>query len=198
MRLAFVSALALGIFAPLHAASRALYDDERRIGACIHASARGHPWLERTLWALRDTEGGWIGAAVRNRNDSYDLGPMQVNDWWVPRLARMLDRRDAQVAGWLRSDPCFNVEVARWIFLSSLARTRDFWMAVGLYHSPNLGLRTAYARVVWSRYRRRFTQGETAATRSPARRSQSQPVPGCSEAHSCMSRGRAHGRPAVR
>lgn len=135
-----------------------LSSEEGRIAICIHSSARGHNWLERSLWALRDTEGGWTGAAVLNTNGSYDLGPLQVNSWWVPKLATMLGWRDEEVAAWLRDDPCFNVEVARWIFLSSLLQTRDFWTAIGLYHSRNLRLRTTYAHTVWLRYRRRFEQ----------------------------------------
>jgi hypothetical protein len=170
MRLAIAPALVLtlALCGPALAAVPNRSDEERRIAVCIHASARGHAWLERTLRALRDTEGGWIGAAVPNRDDSYDLGPMQVNSWWVPKIAKVLDRSDERVAGWLRTDPCFNVEVARWIFLSSLARARNFWIAVGLYHSRNLDLRTAYARDVWRRYNRRFVQDRMAATHVPA------------------------------
>lgn len=153
----FVPVLALALSTTSRARPQTRSYDERRIGACIRESARGRAWLERTLWALRDTEGGWVGAAVRNGNGSHDLGPMQVNSWWVPKLAKMLNRRDEQVSLWLRSDPCFNVEAARWIFLSSIAQTGDFWTAVGLYHSRNIVLRTTYARAVWARYRQRFS-----------------------------------------
>lgn len=55
--------------------------EERLIAHCIHRSARGKPWLEKTLWGLRDQEGGWIGANVRNRDGSYDLGVSVV---WKP------------------------------------------------------------------------------------------------------------------
>jgi hypothetical protein len=163
-RLALASAITLAHSSAAITSPLVRSDDERRIGVCIHASARGHIWLERTLWALRDTEGGWIDAAILNSNGSYDLGPMQVNSWWIPKLANMLGRQDGQVASWLRSNPCFNVEVSRWIFLSSLAQARDFWTAVGLYHSRNLQLRAAYARNVWTRYRRRLTEDMKVAT----------------------------------
>jgi hypothetical protein len=155
--LAFVSAIALSSAAIASPSVRS--DDARRIGVCIHTSARGHIWLERTLWALRDTEGGWIGAAVLNRDGSYDLGPMQVNNWWIPKLARMLDSQEDRIATWLRDDPCFNIEVARWIFLSSLSQAKDYWTAVGLYHSRNVHLQAAYAHDVWARYKRRLNAG---------------------------------------
>jgi hypothetical protein len=64
--------------------------DERRVAHCIRQAAGGQKWLEVTLWGLRDQEGGWIGAAVPNRNGSHDLGPLQINSWWVPKSQQRL------------------------------------------------------------------------------------------------------------
>ncbi|NWK94535.1 hypothetical protein DM806_02340 [Sphingobium lactosutens] len=102
--------------------------------------------LGRTLRALRRQEGGWIGAEVRNADGSVDLGPMQVNSWWVPRIARLIHRSESQVRSWLRNDPCFNVDAARWIFLSALHEAKDFWRAVGIYHSPTRWRQMRYAK----------------------------------------------------
>jgi len=123
------AALALTIAMP--AQSVAAYTSERRtideptLAACIARSAGGRRWLERTLWGLRDQEGGWVGAEVTNSDGSHDLGPLQVNSWWVSRLAVLTGRPKAHVRYWLKQDACFNVEAARWIFLSGLAITRD-------------------------------------------------------------------------
>jgi hypothetical protein len=95
-----------------------------------------HQWLQRTLWGLRDQEGGWIGAEILNTDGSYDLGPMQVNSWWVGRISRILRHSGSDVRHWMIHDACFNVRAARWIFLSGLALTGDYWQAVGAYHSP--------------------------------------------------------------
>ena len=100
--------------------------EQRLIVRCIHQSARGKPWLEKTLWALRDQEGGWIGAEVRNCDGSYDLGPMQINSWWAPRVAKLLSQPLPAVGKWLRQDACFNVEAARWILLTELRRLGDY------------------------------------------------------------------------
>lgn len=121
---------------------------ENSITQCIHEAAAGRPWLERTLRALRRQEGGWIGAEVRNADGSVDLGPIQVNSWWVPRIARLIGRSEPQVKSWLRDDPCFNVDAARWIFLSALSDTKDFWRAIGVYHSPTRWRQIRYARSV--------------------------------------------------
>lgn len=123
---------------------------EKAINQCIHRAASGRPWLAQTLRALRKQEGGWIGAEVRNRDGSVDLGPMQVNNWWVPRIARLINRSEPQVRSWLRDDACFNVDAARWIFLSALHNSKNFWRAVGIYHSPTCTRQILYARQVAS------------------------------------------------
>jgi len=130
--------------------------DEPTLAACIARSAAGRRWLERTLWGLRDQEGGWIGAEVANSDGSHDLGPLQVNSWWVPRLAAVTGRPKALVRHWLKQDACFNVEAARWIFLSGLAVTRDYWKAVGVYHSPTGWRQQRYTSSVVVHLRRRF------------------------------------------
>lgn len=121
---------------------------EAIIVMCVERASSGRNWLRQTLMALRKQEGGWIGAEVRNENGTYDLGPMQVNSWWVPRIARSIARNESQVRAWLRDDACFNVDVARWIFLSALRDTGDFWKAVGTYHSPTRWRQVRYARSV--------------------------------------------------
>ena len=63
---------------------------EQAVARCIRQAARGQSWLEKTLWGLRDQEAGWIGAEIRNKNGSHDLGPLQINSWWVPRIAALL------------------------------------------------------------------------------------------------------------
>jgi hypothetical protein len=127
-----------------------------QIGACISVAARGALWLERTLWGLFDQEGGWIGAEVANTNGTHDLGPLQVNSWWVPRIAKALARSEEMVRYRLRFDPCFNVETARWIFVSGLRSRSGFWEAVGAYHSPTVWRQREYARSVAAHLRRRY------------------------------------------
>jgi hypothetical protein len=130
--------------------------EEARIGACIARSANGRAWLEKTLWGLRDQEGGWIGADIANGGGSHDLGPLQVNSWWIGPLASVTNRPAASVRYWLINDACFNVDVARWIFLASLADTGDYWRAIGAYHSPVAQRQGRYAASVARRLKRRF------------------------------------------
>lgn len=130
--------------------------DERLVAACIRKASAGRPWLERTLWGLRDQEGGWIGAVVPNSNGTQDLGPLQINSWWVNRVSKVTGRPVSSVRHWLANDTCFNIDTARWIFLTALAVTGDYWKAIGLYHSPIAWRQREYAAsVVWN-LRRRF------------------------------------------
>lgn len=134
--------------------SRNLREDE--VARCIHRTARGSVWLEKTLWGLRDQEAGWIGAEVLNSNGTRDLGVLQVNSGWLPTLGRLTGRSAAQVEHWLRFDPCFNVDVARWLFLSALKRSGDYWTAVGIYHSPTAWRQRRYSLSVAGHLRKRF------------------------------------------
>ncbi|MGE4305942.1 MAG: lytic transglycosylase domain-containing protein [Novosphingobium sp.] len=139
---------------PVNAAVRKA--DEARIAGCIHDAASGRPWLEKTLWGLRDQEAGWIGAEVSNTNGTHDLGPLQINTWWIPRIAALVGRSPLEVRHWLRYDACFNVEAARWIFLAALRDTKDYWRAVGVYHSPTSWRQRRYALSVADYIKLRF------------------------------------------
>lgn len=158
LRLWLPTAIAILLMAapPAWATASPQQDQEREIARCVRQAARGRLWLERTLWGLRDQEAGWIGAEVRNSNGTHDLGPLQINSWWVPRIARLIHKPEPHVRYWLRFDPCFNAEAARWIFLSGLKVTGDYWDAVGVYHSPTAWRKRGYALKVAGHLRTRF------------------------------------------
>ncbi|WP_238538999.1 lytic transglycosylase domain-containing protein [Novosphingobium sp. AP12] len=141
-----------------HAEGRASPSDhhEARLAQCIQQAAGGRAWLERTLWGLRDQEAGWIGAEIANTNGTHDLGPLQVNSSWVARLSSLVGREPALVRKWLIHDPCFNVQAAKWIFLSGLRVTHDYWKAVGVYHSPTPERQLRYRKSVAQRLVSRF------------------------------------------
>lgn len=152
----FALFLSLTIPAPdVHAADRHAAA-EALVAKCIARASRGRAWLEKTLWGLRDQEGGWIGADVANRDGSHDLGPLQVNSWWIPKIAKVTGQPASLVRYWLKNDACFNVDVARWIFLTALSTTRDYWKAVGAYHSPTATKQRMYVSAVALNLQRRF------------------------------------------
>ena len=129
---------------------------EREIARCIQFASAGRSWLEKTLWGLRDQEAGWIGAEVPNSNGTHDLGPLQVNSSWVARLSVLVDRDPGLVRAWLINDPCFNVQAAKWLFLSGLRTSGSYWQAVGIYHSPTPWRQERYRKNVARRLVSRF------------------------------------------
>lgn len=97
------------------------------------------------------TEGGRIGMESPNRNGTFDLGPMQINDRvWVPVLAQALGGDQTLARRILRDDGCANVVFGTWILQQHFQRTGDMATAIGWYHS-----RTP---VHMSRYQERFRQ----------------------------------------
>ena len=161
-RIALHVAAALLVLAAPPALARVDRSHEQQlIGNCIAKAAKGRIWLERTLWGLRDQEGGWVGAEIANVDGNHDLGPMQVNSWWIPRIAAATKRPPAQVRFWLQHDACFNVAAARWIFLSGLASTRSYWRAIGAFHSPMAWRQWHYASRVAKHIRHRFGPAAT-------------------------------------
>lgn len=170
MPLAVIAVLSAVLTAAPALAKRAAPGEAAEIARCIRLAARGHSWLEKTLWGLREQEAGWLGAEVANTNGTHDLGPLQINSWWVPRVARLINRPEHQVRHWLRYDACFNAEAARWIFLSGLESTSDYWKAVGVYHSPTVWRQRNYAAKVATHMRARFGTNVFAASSAEGRR----------------------------
>lgn len=150
-----VRAAAMSLFLVLAGPARAI-SAEPELAQCIANETATRPWLGKTLWGLRDKEGGWVGAEVVNTNGSADLGPLQINSSWVPRIASLIHKPEADVRSWLTHDTCFNVRAAQWIFLTALAVTKDYWRAVGLYHSPTAWRQRRYAYAVAAKLSQRF------------------------------------------
>lgn len=155
-RLALPACAGIALLVANPAEARGAGEGEGRIAECIRQASGGKPWLEKTLWGLRDQEAGWLGAEVGNTNGSQDLGPLQVNSSWVKRIAVLVGRPQADVRAWLVNDPCFNAGAARWIFLTALQTTGDFWKAIGVYHSPTAWRQKRYAQSVARHMQRRF------------------------------------------
>lgn len=98
---------------------------------CVVAAARAERVPFAALIGLLRVEAGHLGEAVRNRDGSYDLGPMQINSRWLPKL-RSIGISPAALA-W---NGCLNVRVgARILHLELNAHGGQPWPAIGAYHS---------------------------------------------------------------
>jgi soluble lytic murein transglycosylase-like protein len=95
---------------------------------------------------ILEVESGRVGRVSKNPGGSYDMGPMQINSFWLPILAGLgLGERAVTDHG------CVNLAVGAWILRSHLERTGSLARAISEYHSPNPRLGRRYLLAALSR-----------------------------------------------
>ena len=113
--------------------------------ACMLAVSQFYHLPPRVLPSIQVVEGGRPGTISRNRNGTGDLGVMQVNTSWVPRIAESWHLPPKEVAHRLIVEPCFNIATAGAIMRIYLDEAGgDVTRAVGYYHSHSPGLAGNY------------------------------------------------------
>lgn len=96
---------------------------------CINHAAQTFHVPAAIVVSVMKIENGWNGAAIKNKNGTYDIGVMQINSSWLAQLKKFgITQNDLQF------DPCINVHTATWILAKGLARGEG-WQGVGNYHS---------------------------------------------------------------
>ena len=75
-------------------------------------------------------ERGKTGKISKNKNGTYDIGPMQINSTWLPLLTeRGISPADIQ------NNPCMNVKVGAWILSKKIANRNNLPVGIGDYNS---------------------------------------------------------------
>ena len=117
------------------------------VDACLHSAARKYAVSYELLRAIAEQESRFNAAAIggTNANGSRDHGLMQINDAWLPQLARF----NIQLADLYR--PCVNAEVGAWILAQNIRDLGLTWNAVGAYNAASPGKRQAYASAIYQR-----------------------------------------------
>lgn len=103
------------------------------------------PWL---LMAVAKVESSFNAKAInKNKNNSYDIGMMQINSFWLPTLSKFgISSRDLL-------NPCTSVFVGSWIMAQNIKRFGYNQDGIGAYNSPgNVVIRRNYAKAVYSAY----------------------------------------------
>ncbi|MDD2859490.1 MAG: lytic transglycosylase domain-containing protein [Acidiphilium sp.] len=130
-----------GIAGPLSA--------EQRIGACIEAAAAAYRIPPVVIVILLHVEGGELGGVHRNANGTVDIGPMQINQIWLPTLARHWHASVHATYAALEDNFCANVAGGSWILHRAIEEARGhLWGGVAYYHSHTLDFETDYLRAV--------------------------------------------------
>ncbi len=119
------------------------------IERCILAAATAYRLPPAVIVILLNVEGGQLGRVSGNINSTVDVGPMQVNEIWLPELAKHWHSTVQGSFLALRDNFCTNIEAGSWILRRGLDEARgDFWTGVGYYHSHAPEHTTVYLRKV--------------------------------------------------
>ena len=144
-----LAALACGLALPVARAADAPGPAEERMRGCLTEAAAMHRLPPAMLVVLLNVEGGTPGRVSRNTNGTLDLGPMQVNTIWVPRIAAHWRTTPAAAYASLRDNLCANLEGGAWILRQATDEAGgDLLAGVGIYHSHNPGHQARYLRQV--------------------------------------------------
>lgn len=107
------------------------------------------------LLAVMRTESGKPGQFVSNRNATFDLGPMQINTIWVPKIASLTNMSEEFVQKSLINHGCSNLAAGAWILRTAINNAKgNIWLGVGLYHSKNSAKSGKYIQKVYDNYLR--------------------------------------------
>lgn len=112
--------------------------------SCINAAASEFHVPAKLIIAVLNVERGKTGFMMKNKNGTYDMGPLQVNSRWLPTLERYGYSENDIVF-----DGCTNVKVATWLLARAITHnSQSFWNAVGDYHSHTPDLNRSYNQKV--------------------------------------------------
>ena len=101
------------------------------IEGCLKAAAELHQVPAGVLVLLMSVEAGRLGEVSQNTNGTVDIGPMQVNDTWVPKIAGHWGASHDAAYRALRDNFCANVEGGAWILRQALDEAHgDLWKGV--------------------------------------------------------------------
>ena len=126
-----------------------LYQKEE-VDSCIQTASSKYRISKRLLLALAYVESSGNSKAISsiNKNGSFDMGLMQINSEWLPKLFNM---------GILQDDlmnPCTSAEVAGWILAQNIQKFGNTWAAIGHYNSNHVQQQEIYIAKVYASYKR--------------------------------------------
>ncbi|WGS55113.1 lytic transglycosylase domain-containing protein (plasmid) [Paraburkholderia sp. D15] len=116
---------------------------------CLDDAATYRHISTQLVRAIAQHESGMRANAVNvNSDGSEDIGLMQINSSWLPKLARYGIRREHLF------NACVNAYVGTWILASNIREFGPTWKAVGAYNARSTGKQLVYANAIYRRLQR--------------------------------------------
>jgi len=113
---------------------------------CVMQAAayyNAHPDIIRAVLLAED---GKVGHIRKNKDGSFDMGPMQINSVHLPELATYGINQEM-----LTNNGCLNIHIGTYYLQKEIITTPDFWYGVGRYHSKTPSLNARYQSIVWEK-----------------------------------------------
>ncbi len=111
------------------------------VQAAAHYNA--HPDIVR---AVLRAEGGRVGQVRKNKDGSFDMGPMQINSVNLPELASYGITQNMLV-----NNECLNIHIGTYYLQKHIVTSSNYWNGVGKYHSKTPSKNTQYQYRVWGK-----------------------------------------------
>lgn len=131
---------------------------------CFEQAGRRYGLNPTLLEAIGQTESSLRPQATNlthhARTGTYDIGLMQINSSWLPKLAAF------GIAEHLR-EPCQNVMVGAWILANHMRESGFDWNGVGAYNASCRTLSAAQCRTVRADYTWKVYRNWTRAPAGP-------------------------------
>jgi hypothetical protein len=189
-QMAFLAAiLSLSVAGAAQAGAEPLNRDGVYFRGCLVAAGNAYRIPAVLLVILLDVEGGRLGEVSPNTNGTVDIGPMQVNDTWLPKIAQHWATSERVAYFALRDNFCANVEAGAWILRMGLDEAGgDVWEGVAFYHSHNPDYKRTYLASVLTDVLR-LQQEARANAAAPS----ASPLPSATAPHGFVSNERPKG-----
>ena len=117
---------------------------------CFEEASKRYSISEALLRAIARVESNTNGAAMNmshvGRTKSYDIGLMQINSSWLPKLRTLgIDEQALK-------DPCQNLMVGAWILAHHMREDGADWNGVGAYNASCRGATREQCAVLRNTY----------------------------------------------
>ncbi len=110
---------------------------------CFNVASARYQIPNKLLRAIAKTETKLDPLAINiNSNHTYDIGIMQINSTWLPKLERV------GITELELFDGCKNIQIGAWILAQNIKRYGFNTRAIGAYHSPTPKLQLSYVKLV--------------------------------------------------